>query len=218
MIILLLTGLTISPAIGSIIEASDSQNITIYFWDLTGEKPVKKEIEFTNYQWNVFNNQIKDIKTTSSSIEESLNAQFSLFKEYGLVSYDITYEILEEKAKQAFSNKNHNLPRSSLADNIIFNAICAIDFELSNGTTFVFGLNTFMNLIGFDIISFHKGYTHGGIHTSGLLKQSTDPGTYLGFMFGLLGYWYGTKAGTGRYSDLTVAGFTVFTFWLPIGR
>ena len=216
-IVLLLAGFTISPAIGSIIEADNSEKISVYFWDLTGEKPIKKVVEFTDYQWKNLRYQIDEIRTTSSSIEESLNTQFVLFKQYGLISYDMTYDLLEEKSKQAFEGKNHKVPKSPLAENVIINAICAIDFELNNGTTFVFGLNTFMNIVGFDIISFHKGYTHGGIHTNGLLKQSTDPGTYLGFMFGLLGYWMGTKTGVGTYSDVTVAGFTVITGWFPIG-
>lgn len=216
-IVLLLAGFTISPAIGSIIEADNSGKISVYFWDLTGKKPIKKVVEFTDYQWESLRNQIDEIRTTSSSIEESLNTQFVLFKQYGLISYDMTYDLLEEKSKQAFEGKNHKVPKSPLAENVIINAICAIDFELNNGTTFVFGLNTFMNIVGFDIISFHKGHTNGGIHTNGLLKQSTDPGTYLGFMFGLLGYWMGTKTGVGTYSDLTVAGFTVITGWFPIG-
>ena len=94
--------------------------------------------------------------------------------------------------------------------------MCAIDFELTNGTTFVFGLNTFVNYIGFDIISFHHGYATNWIDTKGLLTSSTPPGEYIGSMFGFLGYWLGEKTGTGGYSNVTVAGFTVFTAWLPI--
>jgi hypothetical protein len=216
-IILLLAGLTISPAIGSIIEATDSDKTTIYFWDLTGKKPIRKVIEFSDYQWTSLSYKLTEIKTNSISIEESLNAQFALFKQYGLISYDMTYQILEGKAKKAFEGKNYKPPRNPLDDNILINAICAIDFELNNGSTIVFGLNTFLNLVGFDIISFHKAHTNGGIHTSGLLKQSTSSGTYLGSMFGLLGYWFGTKTGTGTYSELTVAGFTVFTTWFRLG-
>jgi len=215
-IVLLLAGLTISPALGSIIGADDSNNVTVYFWDLTGKRPVKKVIEFTDTQWDSLRNQLNDIRTESTSIEESLNSQFTLFKQYGFISYDINYQILKEKANKAFEGKAHRPARNLLPNNVIINAICAIDFELNNGTTMVFGLNTFMNLVGFDIISFHKGHTNGGIHTNGLLKQSTEPGTYLGSMFGLLGYWLGTKTGTGTYSDLTVAGFTVFTGWFPL--
>ncbi len=214
-IVLLLAGLTISPALGSIIEADES-NVNVYFWDLTGKRPIKKVIEFTDTQWNNLRNQLSKIKAESQSIEESLNSQFVLFKQYGFISYDTNYQILKEKADKAFEGKTHRPARSLLPNNVIINAICAIDFELNNGSTFVFGLNTFMNLVGFDIISFHKGYTHGGIHTTGLVKQSTDAGTYLGSMFGLLGYWLGTKTGTGTYSDVTVAGFTVFTGWFPL--
>jgi len=42
LIILLLTGSIVSPAIGSITEAGDSEHISVYFWDLTGKKPLKK--------------------------------------------------------------------------------------------------------------------------------------------------------------------------------
>ena len=94
--------------------------------------------------------------------------------------------------------------------------MCAIDFELINGTTAVFGLNTFINYVGFDIVSFHKGYATGGIDTKGLITKSTPPGTYVGFMFGFLGYWLGEKVIAGVYSNVTVAGFTVITTWLPI--
>jgi len=216
-IVLLLAGLTISPAIGSIIEAGDPEHVTVYFWDLTGKKPVKKVIVFTDYEWNSLRSQMKVIRTTSSSIEESFNAQFALLKQYDLISYDMTYDILEDKAMNAFEGKHYRTPRNPLPDNVIINAICAINFELKSGITFVFGLNTFINLVGFDIVSFHKGITDNGIETTGLLKQSTDPGEYVGFMFGLLGYWFGTKTGTGWYSDLTVSGFTVFTSWVPLG-
>ena len=216
-ILLLLTGLTISPAIGSIIEAVGQEHKTVYFWDLTGKKPVKKVIEFTDYEWNNLRNQIKEIRTTSSSIEESFNAQFALIKQYDLISYDMTYETLKDKAMNAFKSTHYKTPITPIPDNVIINAICAINFELTSGKTFVFGLNTFMNIVGFNIISFHKGITDNGIETTGLLQQSTDPGEYVGFMFGLLGYWFGTKTGVGWYSDLTVAGFTVFTSWVPLG-
>ena len=84
-ILLLLAGFIISPAIGSIIEADESENITLYFWDLTGKKPVKKEIDFTDNNWNKLSAEIQEIRSTSTSIEESLNAQFTLFKQYGLI-------------------------------------------------------------------------------------------------------------------------------------
>jgi len=215
-ILLLLAGFIISPAIGSFIKTDESEHITLYFWDLTGKKPLKKEIDFTDNNWNKLSAEIQEIRATSSSIEESLNAQFTLFKQYGLISYGMTYQILEEKAKKLFESKNYRAPKKFLADNVIINAICAIDFELNNGTTFVFGLNTFINYVGFNIVSFHKGYSYGGINTKGLMDKSTDSGEHLGFMFGLLGYWLGTKTGTGIYSELTVAGFTVFTTWIKL--
>lgn len=214
--LLLFVVLAITPALGSIAEASDTNKVTVYFWDLTGKRPVKKVLEFTQSEWTDFKNQVKEIRTTSTSIEESLNAQFALFKERGIISYDMTYEILKANAMERFSGRHYRQPRDTLADNIIINAICAISFQLTNGTTLVFGLNTFINLVGFDIISFHKGYSPTGIDTKGLTQQSTAPGTYVGSMFGLLGYWFGTKTGTGVYSDLTVAGFTVGTAWFPI--
>jgi hypothetical protein len=214
--VLLFVGLAITPALGSIAEASDTNKVSVYFWDLTSKRPEKKVLEFTQSDWTAFKNQIKEIRATSTSIEESLNAQFALFKERGIISYDMTYETLKASAAERFSNRHYRQPRAPLADNVIINAICAISFQLTNGTTLVFGLNTFMNIVGFDIISFHKGYSPTGIDTKGLMQQATAPGTYIGSMFGLLGYWFGTKTGTGVYSDLTVAGFTVGTAWFPI--
>ena len=94
--------------------------------------------------------------------------------------------------------------------------MCGILVELNNGTTAVFGLNTFINIVGFDIVSFHKGYATGGIQTTGLLSRSAPAGEYVGFMFGFLGYWLGEKVIAGVYSNVTVAGFTVITAWLPV--
>ena len=215
-IILLFAGLTIPQTLGSIIDASQSEQVEVYFWDLTGVKPEKKVLEFTDYQWYNLKSQLQEIRAYSPTIEESFNTQFALFKQYGLISYDMTYQDLQEKANKAFVERSYIPRMNPLPDSFIINAICAIDFELNNGTTIVFGLNTFMNVVGFDIISFHKGFTNGGIHTKGLLDKSVGSGTYLGSMFGLLGYWMGTKTGVGTYSELTVAGFTVLTAWFPV--
>ena len=225
-IILLFVGLAISPATGSIFEAGeknfynplgDEEVVTVYFWDCTGKRLERTVTEFSESEWNNLREQISEIKATSESFEEAFDSQFDLFKEYNLIDYDITYEILEEKAMDEFKDKNPRPPRQSPIDNVIINAVCAIMFELTDGNTFVFGLNTFINLVGFDIISFHKGYATDGIFTlGGLLAQSADPGEYIGFMFGFLGYWFGTKTGTGTYSDLIVSGFTVTTTWLPL--
>jgi hypothetical protein len=214
--LLLFVGLAITPALGSIAEACTTDKVTVYFWDITGKRPEKKVLEFTQSDWTAFKNQVREIRATSTSMEESLNAQFALFKEKGIISYDITYETLKANAVESFKNKHYRPARETLANNIIINAICAINFELTNGSTFVFGLNTFINIVGFDIISFHKGYSPDGIQTKGLLEQSTEPGEYIGSMFGLLGYWFGTKTGSGTYSDLVVSGFTVATTWLPL--
>ncbi len=214
--LLLFVGLAVTPAMGSIVEAVDTEKVTVQFWDLTGKKPVRKVLEYTESEWTDLKNQLKTIRTTSDSIEESFNAQFALFKEYGIISYDMTYETLRANAMESFKNKHYRPARETAANNIVINAICAINFELTNGSTFVFGLNTFINIVGFDIISFHKGYSPDGIQTKGLLEQSTEPGEYIGSMFGLLGYWFGTKTGSGTYSDLVVSGFTVATTWLPL--
>jgi len=216
LVILLIAGLIIPTAAESIIQAADTEKVAVYLWDLTGKKPVRKMLEYTESKWTDLKNQLKTIRTTSDSIEESFNAQFALFKEYGIISYDMTYETLRANAMESFKNKQYRPARQPAANNIIINAICAINFELTNGTTLVFGLNTFINLVGFDIISFHRGYSPDGIQTKGLLEQSTDPGEYIGSMFGLLGYWFGTKTGTGTYSDVVVSGFTVATTWLPL--
>ena len=225
-IVLLFVGLIIAPATGGIIEArepvystlNEDESVSVYFWDITGKIPEKKVIEMTESEWTILQDDIRNIKTTSKSLEQSLDGQFNLFKEYGFIEGDITYESLKEKADEKFKNKPHLPPREPLNGNVILNAICAISFDLDDtSTTWVFGLNTFINLVGFDIISFHNGNSPTGISTlGGLLAQSTGPGNYIGFMFGFLGYWAGTKTATGKYSELIAAGFTVATAWIPL--
>ena len=225
-LVLLFVGLVISPATGGIIEASDpvynlsyeDESVSVYFWDITGKIPERQIIEMTESEWTILQDEIRNIKITSESLEKSLNAQFNLFKEYGFIDVDISYESLREKADEKFKNKPHISPIEPLNGNVILNAVCAISFDLDDTSkTLVFGLNTFINLVGFDIISIHNGYSPTGINTlGGLLGQSTGPGKYIGFMFGFLGYWAGTKTATGKYSDLIAAGFTVATAWIPI--
>jgi len=225
-IVLLFVGLVISPATGGIIEAcepaysplNEDESVSVYFWDITGKIPEKQVIEMTESEWTILQDEIRNIKITSESLEQSLNGQFNLFKEYGFIEGDISYESLKEKANENFNNKPNLPPREPLNGNVILNAICAISFDLDDtSNTWVFGLNTFINLIGFDIISLHRGYSPSGINTlGGLLGQSTGPGNYIGFMFGFLGYWAGTKTATGRYSELIAAGFTVMTAWIPL--
>jgi hypothetical protein len=88
--------------------------------------------------------------------------------------------------------------------------------ENENGSTLVFGLNTFINIIGFNIVSIHKGYATDGIQTNGLISGSVPPGEYAGFIFGFFGYWFGEKISTGVYSNLTVAGLAIITAWVPV--
>lgn len=233
-VMLLFVGLTITPAMGSILKADNTSNtkigdksvetdelVTIEFFDCTGIIPVKKIVEIPETELIILHEKLREIRESATTMEESWNAQLSVLKEHNLISKDVPYENLmeriEKKSKRMnclkFLNKFETTP---IINNSIFNAICAINFELINGTTYVFGLNTFMNLVGFDIVSIHRGYTNDGIESKGLLTRSNDPGEYAGFMFGFLGYWYGTKTGTGVYSDLVVSGFTVITAWLPI--
>jgi len=55
-----------------------------------------------------------------------------------------------------------------------------------------------------------------GIQTNGLISRSVPAGEYVGFMFGFLGYWLGEKIMAGVYSNVTAAGFSVITVWLPL--
>jgi hypothetical protein len=233
-VMLLFVGLTIPPAMGSMLEADLTDNtkiskqfvekeqlVTIDFIDYTGHIPVKKVMELPKTDYKQLRAKLKEIRVVHENSEESWNAQLSVLKEYNLITNTITYKTLidriEEKSKTLnLLNILSNFKPTPIINNSIFNAICAINFEMVNGTTYVFGLNTFMNLVGFDIISFHKGYTKDGIDTKGLLTRSNEPGQYAGVMFGFLGYWFGTKIGTGEYSDLVASGFTVITAWLPI--
>ena len=222
-IILLFVGLSFSPATGGIIEAGDNQSfnqeekLDIYFWDVTGPRTTKQTFELTETEWYNLRLELREARASCDSMEELLTNQIVIFKEYDLISDDVNFDELQEKANKKFANKPYRKTISTPVENVIFNMICAISFELDSGNTFVFGLNTFINIVGFNIISFHRGHSPDGISTlGGLLAQSTDPGNYTGVMFGFFGYWMGTKTGTGTYSDLIVAGFTVATAWIPL--
>jgi hypothetical protein len=219
-IILLFAGLLVPPAIGSIVEAVDFEEgeyVTVYFWDCTGKRPVKQGLELLKSDWEELKNKLNEVRATSASFEELFNAQGELYKQYGFNTVSSSFDQLDERAGKRFSKEIFKQPRNPLPENFIVNAICAISFTLDTCDTFVFGLNTFMNLVGLDIVSVHRGNTTGGITTfGGLLEQTAGPGDYIGFMFGFLGYWSGTKTGTGTYSDLNCAGFTVITSWIPI--
>jgi hypothetical protein len=233
-VMLLFVGLTITPAMGSMLEAELTDNtkiskqlveneqfVTIDFIDYTGKIPVKKTIELPKSDYKLLCAKLKQIRSEHKNSEESWNAQLSILKEYNLITKTISFNNLMDRIEEKSKTMNllkifSNFKPTPIINNSIFNAICAINFEMVNGTTYVFGLNTFMNLVGFDIVSFHKGYTKDGIETKGLLTRSNEPGQYAGLMFGFLGYWFGTKIGTGEYSDLVASGFTVITAWLPI--
>lgn len=219
-IILLLAGLSISPAVGGILEAAEAgedEIVQVTFWDCTKKRPVEQVLELTESEYNDIKVKLRDIQKTSKSIEESYNAQFTVFKQHGLISDDVTYESLAEKFNEKSKNKPLRRLRTPLNGSFILNAICAINFEMESGDTLVFGLNTFMNYVGLNIISVHLGHFPNGITTfGGLLAQSVGMGNYTGLMFGFLGYWFGTRTGTGTYSDVLVAGFSVITFWYQI--
>jgi len=222
-IILLFVGLSFSPATGSILKADDNQIFTqeeklqIYFYDTTGVRPIKQIIELTEAEWLELRLELREIRASSNTMEELLDNQIEIFKQYDLVSDDVSYDEIQQKANKKFENRPHRRPLPSPANNAIFNMVCAISFEMDSGNQWVFGLNTWVNFLGFDVISFHKGHSPDGISTlGGLLAQSTGPGNYTGFMFGFFGYWFGTKTGTGTYSDLICAGFSVTTAWVPL--
>ncbi|KYK22157.1 hypothetical protein AYK21_04135 [Thermoplasmatales archaeon SG8-52-2] len=219
-IILLFAGLSITPAIGSVVEAVESEEgekVTISFWDCTGRRPVKQELELLESDWEELKDKLNEVTKTSESFKELFNAQRDLYNNYGFNTDSKSFDILNQRANERFKNRIFRQAVKPLPENFIVNAICAISFTLDTCDTFVFGLNTFMNLVGLDIISVHRGNTSSGITTfGGLLEQTAEPGDYVGFMFGFLGYWSGTKTGTGTYSDLNCAGFTVITSWIPI--
>jgi hypothetical protein len=230
LIVLLVAGLMVTPALGSMQKASHritaSQytsigTVTLDFVDCTGAVPVKKEITIPKTEWIAIRNELQAISTSSASMEETLQNQLSVLQKHNLVSPDVTIEQLLSKTNARTNTAKMNslvqrIHAAPIINNSIFNAMCAINFVLTNGTTGVFGLNTFVNLIGFDIISFHKGYATNGIQSNGLISRLVPPGVYVGAMFGFLGYWLGEKVSAGVYSNLTAAGFTIFTVWLPI--
>jgi len=221
--------MAVTPAMGSMMKAehktiipiqtSAGELVTIEFIDCTNAVPMKKEITMPRSEWISIQSELRAIKS-GSSIQDTLIAQLAVYKKHHLVSNDVTTESLLQKFNKkmgtmnipAITRKIHSTP---IINNSIFNAMCAILFTLNNGTTVVLGLNTFINLIGFDIISFHKGYASTDITTTGILERSVPPGNYIGAMFGFFGYWSGERVKPGVYSSLTAAGFTVFTVWLP---
>ncbi len=213
-IVLLVAVFMITPAMGDLIKADDKIDyVTIELFDTTGKIPIKKEIEITKEEWNILREELREKRGN----DEFLEAQFDVLKEHGFVSNDFSYDqYLKNVQEKSYNGLFSRLPQPDpLINNSNFNGMCGISFEL-NGTTLVFGLNSFVNLVGFNIISFHKGYATDGISTFGLVQRTSEPGEYVGTMFGFLGSWFGEKTMTGVYSDVTCTGFTVLTGWLPV--
>ena len=166
--IFLFVGLSITPAMGSIQKADmtdlseirycfeTEDLVTIGFVDCTGGVPVKIEVKLLQSEWVSLRNELNVIRRSSESTEESLNEQFSVLKKYNVISDDFSYGTrLSRRVKKLNSI---TMPRflnrmgiTPIINNSIFNAMCAIDFELTNGNTLVFGLNMFVNYIGFDL-------------------------------------------------------------------
>ncbi len=230
-IMLLTIGLAaISPVMGSAIKATHQtigplqtnspQYVVIDFVDCTNVVPVHKEVTMSKTEWMTMRNELRGAAAPGASREETLCNQFVVLQKHRLVSADVPIDSVLQKINrnvnsekiQPFLRRAHTAP---LINNSIFSAMSAISFEIQNGTNAVFGLNTFINIIGFDIVSFHKGYAVNGVQTNGLISKSIPPGEYFGFMFGFFGYWFGTKVSTGVYSDVTVAGLAIVTVWLP---
>ena len=223
-IILSLVGLAIAPATGSVYEAPDEQYTTeqtveIEIWDFTQKQPFSAIYKLPESHWAQIKQELDDVKISSETFEDMMYQQLSILQNHELISNNVDVSSLKtQMISQAISQRLFQKPlvRDSILNNSVISAMCAINFELSNGTTFVFGLNTFINLIGFNIVSAHSGYSPTGIEAKGLTSKTTTPGDFFGFMFGFLGYWYGEKTGTGQYSSLTAAGFTFITAWLPV--
>jgi len=225
---LLVGSLMITPALGSIYQADHpikitSKNpelITVAFVDCTSAIAVKKEITMLKTEWMSMNNELHAIALSSTSMKETFAAQVGVFQNHQLVSKDVNIDALLSKFNQrtnmgkirSLQDKIHSSP----INNSLFGALSAITCTIGNGTNAVFGLNTFINTIGFDIVSIHKGHAAEGIQLNGVTSDSVPPGEYLGFMLGFFGYWYGTKTSTFVYSDVTLAGLTFITLWLPI--
>lgn len=233
-LLVLIVGLSVTPAMGGTGETthvntptsfylttSSNEMVTLEVIDCTGSIPIKKVVMIPRSEWNTLRDELQMIREKSLSLESTFAAQISVFQKHHLISNDVNYESLLHTGIERL--QHYNLLRNSLKkttgpvlNNTIISAMCAINFEMTNGTTAVFGLNTFINYVGFDIVSFHYGYVKDGIETNGIFSKKNEPGKYLGFMFGFLGAWAGEKIATGFYSNVTVAGFSVITAWVPL--
>jgi len=229
--VLLVGSLIVTPAFASTIQAESQtrmlstnlDTVTLEFIDCTGFVPVKKEITLPTSEWKLISEELQNVARSETSMKGTFAAQVSVMKKHGLVSADTNIDTLLLRFHKKTSHtivqsllerRSHSLP----INNSIFSALSAISFSLENenGSTLVFGLNSFINIIGFNIASVHKGYAPEGIQTNGLISDSVPPGEYAGFIFGFFGYWYGEKISTGVYTNLTCAGLAIITTWVEI--
>jgi hypothetical protein len=229
--VLLVGSLMITPALASTTQAGyqkksindNIDTITLEFIDSTGMIPIKKQITMTKAEWSQIQEELQTIAKSETTMKGKFTAQIAVFQKHDLVSRNTNIDSILVK----FDKKPHNALFKSLLErqsknlpinNSIFSALSAISFSLENenGSTLVFGLNSFINIIGFNIISLHKGYAPDGIQTNGLISDSVPPGEYAGFIFGFFGYWFGEKISTGVYTNLTCAGLAIITAWVEL--
>lgn len=228
LIVLLVAGLMITPVLGSTNQAANlikpqiknTDTITVEFVDFTGPMPVKKEVTILKTEWMTITSELHKITKSGMSLKGIITAQCNLLQKHSLLSADTNIDSLFSTYNKRTNNNKREILRNRFhpapLNNTLFSVLSAISYTLENGTTIVLGLNSFINLIGFNIVSFHKGYALEGIETNGMMSTSVPPGEYAGFMFGFFGYWFGTKTSTGVYSNVTVAGLTFITLWAPI--
>jgi len=197
--------------------------ITVDFIDCTGIVPVKKEITLSKEEWKSITEELQTLSQMETTMRGKFAAQLSVLQNHHLVSTDANIDSLLMKFDRKtnhglFKSLPQRVPKTLPLNNSIFSALSAISFRLenANGSTLVFGLNTFINIIGFDIVSVHKGFAPDGIQTNGLVSDSVPPGQYAGFIFGFFGYWFGEKISTGVYSNLTCAGLAIITAWVEV--
>jgi len=229
--VLLVGSLMITPILASTTQAGcqnkslskNLETVTVDFIDCTGMIPFKKEITLSKAEWMSITKELQTRSISETTMSGKFAAQISVLQKHGLVSHDTTIDSnlikFNKKTNMGlFRSLQERIPRNLPINNSIFSALSAITFtmENENGSAFVFGLNTFINYIGFNIISLHKGYAIEGIQTNGLITKSVPPGEYAGFIFGFFGYWFGEKISSGVYSNLTVAGLGIITFWVPV--
>ncbi len=229
--VLLVGSLMVTPAFASTMQAGyhtrsmgkNVDSVTLEFIDCTGTVPIKKEITLPKSEWKLISEELQNAARSETSMKGTFTAQISVLKKHGLVSADTNIDALLLRfhkktthtiVQSLLERRSHSLP----INNSIFSALSAISFSLENqnGSTLVFGLNTFINIIGFNIVSVHKGYAPEGIKTNGLISDSVPPGEYAGFIFGFFGYWFGEKISAGVYSNLTCAGLAIITTWVEI--